>query len=141
MLHVKRLHKDATLPFRAHATDAGFDLFASQGKMIAPQQWRAVPTGIAVSIDPGKAGFIWPRSGLALNKGVMVLAGLIDSGYRGEIQVILYNADPVKHLSIQAGDKIAQLVIGAAFTDEVIEVEDFLGETDRGEKGFGSTGV
>jgi dUTP pyrophosphatase len=96
-----------------------------------------VKTGIAVSIDPGKVGLIWPRSGLA-SKGISTDAGVIDANYRGEIKVVITNGTKHRY-TIQAGDKIAQMLIQAVFPDEIIEV-DTLTDTDRGDGGFGHTG-
>jgi dUTP pyrophosphatase len=139
---VRRLDPALPLPAAAHAGDAGYDLRAREAAVIAPAGGRAaVPTGIAVAIPPGFAGLVLPRSGLALRHGVTCLnaPGLIDAGYRDEIQVILVNHDPAEPLKIEVGDRIAQLVIQAVETVEWDEVPD-LGETTRGLGGFGSTG-
>jgi dUTP pyrophosphatase len=142
MLHVKRLTESAKLPTRAYDRDAGFDLYACLDGpwKLYPAERCAISTGIAVAIDPGKVGLIWPRSGMALKDGIMVMAGVIDSGYRGEIKVILHNAGESMVL-IKTGDKIAQMLLQPVFPDEVFEVNEFSGQTDRGEQGFGSTGL
>jgi dUTP pyrophosphatase len=130
------------LPAAAHAGDAGYDLRAREAVVIAPAGGRAaVPTGIAVAIPPGFAGLVLPRSGLAFRHGITCLnaPGLIDAGYRDEIRVILVNHDPIEPFKVEAGDRIAQLVVQAVETVEWDEVAD-LGETARGRGGFGSTG-
>ena len=139
---VRRFDPALGLPAAAHPGDAGYDLRAREAVVIAPAGGRAaVPTGIAVAIPPGFAGFVLPRSGLALRNGVTCLnaPGLIDAGYRDEIRVILVNHDPSEPFEIEVGDRIAQLVVQAVGTVEWDEVAD-LGETTRGLGGFGSTG-
>jgi dUTP pyrophosphatase len=137
MLYVKRLTETAVLPTRAHPDDAGLDLYADETAVV-PEFGRAlVRTGIAVGIDPGKVGLIWPRSGLA-KSGISTDGGVIDAPYRGEIGVIVTNATPHRH-TIEAGDKIAQLLVQPIFPDTLVEVDE-LTATDRGASGFGSTG-
>lgn len=136
------LDPDLELPAAQHEGDAGYDLRAREGMVLTPGGGRAaVPTGVAVAIPPGYAGFVLPRSGLALRHGVTCLntPGLIDSGYRDEVRVILVNLDPVEPFEVHRGDRIAQLVIQRA---EVVEwtVVDALDESARGLGGFGSTG-
>ena len=129
------------LPEFAHPGDAGADLTASESVTIEPGERALVPTGLAVAIPEGFAGFVLPRSGLAIRSGITVInaPGLIDSGYRGELRVGLVNlGDSV--FVIEAGDRIAQLVIMAVTRPEFVEVDD-LDETLRGSGGFGSTGV
>ena len=130
-----------SLPTVAHAHDAGADLTAAEAVVVAPGERVLVPSGVAVAIPDGFAGFVLPRSGLAINNGVTVInaPGLIDSGYRGELKVGLVNHGEVS-FSIARGDRIAQLVIMAVVTAEFVEVEE-LDSTSRGEGGFGSTGV
>ena len=139
---LQRLDPDLPLPSYARPGDAGADLVAREDAELAPGGGRAlVPTGVALAIPPGYAGFVQPRSGLALRHGVTCLntPGLIDSGYRGEIKVLLVNTDPAEAFSVRRGDRIAQLVIlavaGAAFS-----VVDELPVSQRGEGGFGHTG-
>jgi dUTP pyrophosphatase len=139
---VRRIDPTLPLPAAQHAGDAGHDLRAREGVVLAPAGGRAaVPTGIAVAIPPGWAGLILPRSGLALRHGVTCLnaPGLIDAGYRDEIRVILVNHDPTEPFKVEVGDRIAQLVIQEVAAVEWDEVED-LGQTARGQGGFGSTG-
>ena len=140
---IVRLDADLALPTRQHDDDAGYDLVARVDATIAPAGGRVmIPTGVAVAIPSGYAGFVQPRSGLAHRNGVTVLntPGLVDSGYRDELRVILVNLDPVEEFTIRRGDRIAQLVIQRIETVEW-DVVDSLGVSDRGLGGFGSTGV
>ncbi len=138
---VVRLDPDLPLPVYAHPGDAGLDLHARCDATLAPRGGRAiVPTGIAVAIPPGHAGFVVPRSGLALRHGVGVVnaPGLIDAGYRGELQVVMLNTDPDATYVVRRGDRIAQLVVQRV--EEVAwQVVDVLDDRDRG-GGFGHTG-
>jgi dUTP pyrophosphatase len=139
---VRRLDPSLPLPSYAHVGDAGADLVAREGAVLAPAGGRAlVPTGVALAIPEGYAGFVQPRSGLALRHGVTCLntPGLIDSGYRDEIRVLLVNLDPTEKYEVQRGDRIAQLVIQAVETARFVQVDD-LPESDRGTGGFGHTG-
>jgi len=140
-LRVRRLDARATLPTRAHSGDAGLDLYALEEGVIAPGQRGSVRTGIAVEIPDGEAGLVLPRSGLAARHGIALVnaPGLIDSGYRGEIRVLLLNTDPSAPFEIASGDRIAQLVLVKVQTPQVEEVED-LAISDRGAGGFGSSG-
>jgi len=139
---VVRLDPDLPLPSYARAGDAGADLVAREPAELAPGGGRAlVPTGIALAIPVGWAGFVQPRSGLALRHGVTCLntPGLIDSGYRDEVRVLLVNLDPVEPFTVARGDRIAQLVIQRVEHADFAEVEA-LDATERGLGGFGSTG-
>jgi dUTP diphosphatase len=138
---VRRLDDDLPLPSYARAGDAGLDLIAAADTTLAPGERVAVPTGIAVAIPAGYAGFVHARSGRALREGLALAnaPGLIDSGYRGEVKVVVVNLDPATEIHIKRGDKIAQLVIQAVAQAELQEVDD-LPVTDRGDGGFGSTG-
>ena len=140
-VEVVRLDRSLPLPAYARPDDAGLDLRASEAVTIAPGGRALVPTGIAVAIPPGFAGFVLPRSGLALRHGVSVLnaPGLIDAAYRGEVKVLLVNHDPASPVTIERGDRVAQLVIQAVGFVELVEVAT-LPESDRGAGGFGSTG-
>ncbi len=140
---MKRLDPEAALPSYASPGDAGADLVASESVVLAAGGGRAlVPTGAAIAIPEGYAGFVQPRSGLALRHGVTVLntPGLIDSGYRGELKVLLVNTDPDEDFAIERGDRIAQLVIQRVEHVDFIEVGE-LSDSARGDGGFGSTGV
>ena len=141
-IRIHRLDPDVKLPERRHAGDAGYDLFARTDARLTPGGGRAlVPTGVAVAIPEGYAGFVQPRSGLALRHGVTCLntPGLIDAGYRDEISVLLVNLDPRLAFDVQRGDRIAQLVIQRVHEVEWDEVES-LDDTARGIGGWGSTG-
>jgi dUTP pyrophosphatase len=139
---VVRLDGDLPLPGYARTGDAGADLVARTDVLLAAAGGRAaVPTGVAVAIPAGYAGFVQPRSGLALRHGVTCLntPGLIDSGYRDELAVLLVNTDPTVDYQVRRGDRIAQLVIQRVERAEFVPVEA-LDSTDRGTGGFGSTG-
>lgn len=140
-LRVTRLNDAAIVPTYAHVGDAGLDLSASETFELKPGERAAVPTGIAVEIPEGYAGFVHARSGRALREGLALVnaPGLIDSGYRGEIKVIVVNLDPTSPIYIKAGEKIAQLVVQPVEIVVVEKVED-LSDTERGVGGFGSTG-
>lgn len=141
-LEIRRLDPGLPLPAYAHTGDAGMDLFAAEDAVLEPMERKLVPTGIAVAIPEGYAGFVQPRSGLAIKQGLSLVntPGLIDSHYRGEIKVIAINLDPATPIRITRGDKIAQFVIQAVVRADLVEV-DALDVTARGEGGFGSTGV
>lgn len=141
-LEIKRLDPQLPLPRYAHEGDAGLDIYAAEDCTLAPGHRALVATGIAVAIPQGCAGFVQPRSGLAVRHGLSLVntPGLIDSHYRGEIKVIAVNLDRETPIEIRRGDKIAQLVIQRVERCELAEV-DALDETTRGEGGFGSTGV
>ena len=138
----QRLHADAVVPERAYTGDAGLDLVACERAEIGPGERATVGTGLAVAIPEGHAGFVQPRSGLAADHGVTVLntPGLIDSGYRGEVRVILLNTDADASYVVEPGMRIAQLVLSATVQASICEVSS-LDETRRGVGGFGSTGT
>jgi dUTP pyrophosphatase len=141
-LKIFRLAKDLPLPSYAHPGDAGLDLYSNEDVVLRPFERKLVGTGIRIEIPRGYAGFVQPKSGRAAKEGLSIVntPGLIDSGYRGEVGVILINLDPQKEIVIKRGEKIAQLVIQKVEEVEVIEVDN-LTETSRGEGGFGSTGI
>jgi dUTP pyrophosphatase len=141
-LVLKRLDPELPLPSYAHPGDAGMDLYSAISIDIAPGERALIPTGVALGIPEGFAGFVQPRSGLALRSGLSLVntPGLIDSHYRGEVKLIAINLDPTTAVSIGRGDKIAQLVLQRVEHAEVAEVDE-LDETVRGEGGFGSSGV
>lgn len=140
-LQVKRLDPRATLPARAHDDDAGFDLCALDGITLKPGERALVATGIAIALPAGTVGLVVPRSGLAAKHGLTLVnsPGIIDAGYRGEIRCILLNTDATEPIEINAGDRIAQLVVQRVEAPAVLEVEE-LPPTMRGGGGFGSTG-
>ena len=141
-LPLKRLDADVPLPTYAHDGDAGLDLHSTQDITLDPGRRALIPTGIALAIPDGHAGFVLPRSGLAARAGLSLVnsPGLIDSHYRGEVKVIAINLDSETPIHIRRGDKIAQLVIQRVESVAIIEVAE-LEQTIRGERGFGSTGV
>jgi dUTP pyrophosphatase len=138
---VRRLDPDLPLPAYAREGDAGLDLLAATSVTLAPGERALVGTGIAVAIPEGYAGFVQPRSGLALRHGLGLVnsPGLIDSGYRGEIAVILVNHDPDVAVKVERGDKVAQLVVVPVPRARLVECDE-LPESARGSGGFGSTG-
>jgi dUTP pyrophosphatase len=140
-LRVRRLDDRARLPTRAYPGDAGLDLCALDDAVLGPGERTSVRTGIAIEIPDGQAGLVLPRSGLARRHGISVVnaPGLIDAGYRGEIQVLLLNTDRAAAFSISAGDRIAQLLIVSVQTPDVLEVDE-LALSQRGAGGFGSSG-
>ena len=140
-LLVTRLDPGLPLPERAHSGDAGFDLRSAIDVGIRPGERAVVPTGVAVAIPEGFAGLVQPRSGLAARHGLGIVnsPGLIDSGYRGEVKVIVINLDPSEPIKIARGDKIAQLVVYPV-PHLVIREVPALPATERGEGGFGSSG-
>jgi dUTP pyrophosphatase len=139
-LPFKRLDENATLPVRAYPGDAGLDLAAVERVELAPGARALVATGLAVAIPDGHAGFVHPRSGLAAKHGITIVnaPGLVDSGYRGELKIILLNTDPAEPFVVEPGMRIAQLVVVPVATPEPIEVAE-LPNAERGEKGFGSS--
>jgi dUTP pyrophosphatase len=136
-LKVKRIHDSAKLPSYGHKGDAGLDLFSSNNCVLTKGEVKAIATGIQVEIPVGYVGLVWDKSGISLN-GIHRLAGVIDSGYRGEVKVVMANLGD-RDFSVEKGMKIAQLLIQPILEVTVINV-DKLGETSRGENGFGSTG-
>jgi dUTP diphosphatase len=141
-LRVKRLDPRATIPTRAYPHDAGLDLYALDDIELDAGARASVRTGIAVEIPEGQAGLVLPRSGLAARHGIALVnaPGLIDPGYRGELQVLLLNTDRDLMCTIAAGDRIAQLVLVGVHTPAVQEVAE-LAASVRGEGGFGSSGA
>jgi dUTP pyrophosphatase len=139
---VQRLHPDARTPAAAYPGDAGLDLAAVEEATIPPGGRAVIGTGLAVAIPAGHAGFVQPRSGLAARHGITVVnsPGLIDSGYRGELRVVLQNTDGERPFQVRVGDRIAQLVVLAVPVVAVQEVEELPG-SERAERGFGSSAV
>jgi dUTP pyrophosphatase len=141
-IRVTRLRDEAVLPARAHAGDAGLDLSTCERVELAPGERAVVPTGVAVALPAGYAGFVQPRSGLASRHGISIVnsPGLIDSGYRGEVKVVLLNTDPEATWVAEPGERIAQLVVLAIPELELLEVDE-LPASERGTAGFGSSGA
>ena len=139
-LPIRRLRPDAALPARAYSGDAGFDLAACERVELGPGERALVGTGLAVAIPDGYAGFVQPRSGLAARHGITIVntPGLVDSGYRGELQVILLNTDRERSFVVEPGMRIAQLLVVPVAELELEEVEE-LPASERGVRGFGSS--
>jgi dUTP pyrophosphatase len=139
---VARLHPEARIPVPAYADDAGLDLSSIERVTLAPGERRTIGTGLAVAIPPGYAGFVQPRSGLAAKRGIAVVnsPGLIDSGYRGELRVVLLNTDRDEEFAVEVGDRIAQLVILSVPQVRMVEVDE-LPDSERSASGFGSSAV
>lgn len=139
MIQFKKLTNSAVIPKRQHMHDAGFDLCADSAALVVFGHQTTVPTGIAVAIPHGYVGLVKPRSGLAVKFGIDTMAGVIDAGFRGEVNVILTCEKSGPGIDIAKGERIAQLIVVPVMLDSV-EVTT-LGDTDRGENGFGSTGI
>ena len=139
---IKRLDPSVELPAYAYQGDAGLDLRANESIRLKPFERAMVSTGLAIAIPDGYAGFVQPRSGLAIKRGLSIVntPGLIDAHYRGELKIIAINLDPELDLVIERGERIAQLVIQEVPSVELVEVEE-LDATDRGNGGFGSSGM
>ena len=139
-LPIRRLREDAVLPERAYAGDAGLDLAACERHELEPGERASVGTGLAVAIPEGYAGFVQPRSGLAARHGITIVntPGLVDSGYRGELRVILLNTDAREPFVVEPGMRIAQLVVLPVPELEFTEVDE-LPDSERGVRGFGSS--
>jgi dUTP diphosphatase len=139
-LPIQRLRSDAVIPERAYSGDAGLDLAACERVELAPGERALVGTGLAVAIPEGYAGYVQPRSGLAARHGLTIVnsPGLVDSGYRGELRVVLLNTDSAEPFVVEPGMRIAQLVVLALPEFEIVEVEE-LPESERGVRGFGSS--
>lgn len=141
-ISIKKLHSAAQIPGYAYSGDAGVDLRSVESLTLEPFQRAMVPTGLAIALPEGYAGFVLPRSGLAAKHGISIVnaPGLIDSNYRGELKVVLVNTDSHDSFSIEAGDRIAQLVVMPVPCVNFNEVDE-LPDSERGEGGFGSSGV
>jgi len=139
-LPIRRLRDDAIVPARAYDGDAGLDLAASERVVLAPGERATVGTGLAIAIPEGHAGFVQPRSGLAAKSGITIVntPGLVDSGYRGELKVILLNTDEHEAFVVEPGMRIAQLVVMPVPVVDPVEVDE-LPESERGVRGFGSS--
>lgn len=139
-MKIKLIDKNSKLPTRGTEHAAGYDLYSLHDYYVYPQEWTMVKTGITMEIPSGYYGRIAPRSGLAYKHGIDTLAGVIDSDYRGEIGVILLNTHKEQIFTIKAGDRIAQIIFEKYYTFD-FNLVDSLEETNRGEGGFGSTGI
>lgn len=141
-IEFKLLHELAQAPTYAHDGDAGADLVCIEDVTLAPGERSLVSTGVAIALPAGYVGLVHPRSGLAAKHGIGIVntPGTIDSGYRGELKICLINLDSSESVSLPAGSRIAQLVIQEVTSARFIQVQE-LGETERNDKGFGSTGI
>ena len=142
-VHIKKLNDTGTtgeskIPTRANESDAGYDLYSTQKGVIAAKERKVIKTGIAIAIPPGYYGRVAPRSGLAVKKGIDVLAGVIDSGYRGEVGVVLQNLSN-EDFYFSEGERIAQLILEQCNTISWVDVDE-LKDSERSDGGFGSTG-
>lgn len=138
-VQLQKLDVEAKLPSYAHQGDAGMDVYALQTVELNPGQRTIVPTGIAMAVPQGYVALVWDKSGRAVKNGITTMAGVIDAGYRGEVGIVIYNASN-EVVTIDKHEKVAQILIQPVVSAELEEV-DSLDETDRGEGGFGSTGV
>lgn len=138
-IKVVLVEKNARMPERSNPTDAGADLFSIESAMIHPGERRIIGTGISLELPEGFYGRVAPRSGLAAKHGVDVLAGVVDSSYRGEIKVVLLNTDRHNTFHVEKGDRIAQLIVESHFNFPFVQ-SDTISNSDRGQGGFGSTG-
>lgn len=141
-LQIRKLREDAVVPSRAYDGDAGLDLSSCEHAVLEPGERATVGTGLAVAIPDGHAGFVQPRSGLAARHGITIVnaPGLVDSGYRGEIRIVLLNTDARESFVVEPGMRIAQLVVVPVASVDPVESEE-LPESERGVRGFGSSAV
>lgn len=137
-IKIKRFHKDSKIPTYAHVGDAGMDLFCVEEFQLKPGERNSIPIGLAFEIPEGYVGLVWDKSGLSHKYGLRTLGGVIDSGYRGEVKIGLINLSD-KIINFEKGHQIAQLLIQKIEHPQIEETTE-LSETERGEKGFGSTG-
>ena len=140
MIRIKKVDPEAKVPSRANPTDAGADLCSVENITIAPQSRVLVSTGISLQIPDGYYGRVAPRSGLAVKNGIDVLAGVIDSGYRGVVGVVLYNTDKEKSFEVKKGDRIAQIIFEQHWNFSFKETDDLI-DSERSINGFGSSGI
>ena len=138
-LKIKKLKENAKPIKYAHKGDAGLDVYSAENKTIKAGEREVIETGIAIAIEEGYVALVWDKSGLAAKSGIKTMAGVIDSGYRGEVKIVLLNTNK-EDFEITEGDKIAQILIQKIEQAEIEEVQD-LDDTTRGEGGFGSTGT
>ncbi|MFA6551889.1 MAG: dUTP diphosphatase [Candidatus Paceibacterota bacterium] len=137
-LKIKRLNKDAPIPSYGHKGDAAFDLYAAEKTVVSPNERKSIPVGIQMEIPNGYAGLVWDKSGLSHNNGIKTLGGVIDSIFRGEVRVGVINLGKEPY-TFEKNHKVAQMIIQKVEEVKIEEVEE-LSETERGEKGWGSTG-
>lgn len=142
VMPTKKLSPLAVVPENAYQGDAGYDLYATEEMVLKPFERALIPTGLAIQIPEGYAGFVLPRSGMAIKQGLSLVnaPGLIDSNYRGELKAIAINLDPANDIQVHVGDRIAQLVVMKVENVHFDQVEE-LDDSERGEGGFGSSGI
>ena len=138
-IKIKKINSDAILPKYAHRGDAGMDLFSAEELILKPKHRIAVKTGISIELPKDYVGLVWDKSGVVLKSGIKTIAGVMDSGYRGEYKIVLVNLSS-NNFEIKKGQKIAQLLIQKIETPK-IEIAEELSKTKRGEGGFGSSGI
>jgi dUTP pyrophosphatase len=138
-LKIKKLTKEAITPRYAHPGDAGMDLFSNEEAVIRPHERKLISTGLAMAIPEGFVGLIWDRSGIASKHGLKTMAGVVDSNYRGEVKILMHNLSP-EEFKVEKGMRIAQMLVQPIAVKGIQEVDD-LEETNRGDSGFGSTGI
>lgn len=138
-IKIKKLSADAIIPRYANPSDAGMDFFARENAQVSPGERKLISTGIALAIPPGYVGLIWDKSGIATKFGIKTMAGVIDAGYRGEIKILVHNLSTTPY-TFEKGSKVAQLLIQPVEQRSLIVVDE-LDETERGEGGFGSSGL
>ncbi len=139
-IKVQKIHRDAILPSYAYRGDAGMDIYSCEEAVIQPKSKALIKTGVKIAIPEGYAGFVWDKSGLAVKHDLTTMAGVLDSGYRGELTVVIVNLGD-KEYRVEGRQKIAQLVIKPVISANIVEVENIDNRTSRGEKRFGSSGL
>ncbi len=138
-IHIKKTSETAKLPSYANPNDAGMDFYANESMIVEAGERKLISTGIAMAIPQGHVGLIWDKSGIATKHGLKTMAGVIDSGYRGEVKILVHNLSSEPY-TIEQGNKIAQMLIQPVHQKQIVEVGS-LEETQRGEGGFGSSGL
>jgi|TARA_R110000765_G_scaffold297250_1_gene392341 dUTP pyrophosphatase len=138
LIKAKKLDPEAIIPTKSHQSDAGWDLYALESGHVTPKGKALIKTGVSLEIPDGFVGLIWPRSGLAVKSGIDVFAGVVDSGYRGDVGVCLYNSED-SAFEFKKGDRIAQILFQEVPNFKIQETTE-LDRTSRGEEGFGSSG-
>jgi dUTP pyrophosphatase len=138
-VRIQKLDLNATIPSYAHPGDAGMDIYSNEDATIAPGERSAVKTGIAMAVPEGYVALVWDKSGRALKEGLTTMAGVVDSGYRGEVMIVMLNTS-TSDAEIKKGQKLAQILVQPVASPELVEVES-LDESSRGTGGFGSTGL
>lgn len=138
-LYIHKIDPEAHIPEYAHPGDAGMDIFSNEDILLEPQERRAIKTGIAMQVPEGYVGLVWDKSGRALKEGLSTMAGVIDSGYRGEVMIVILNTSVTK-IQIVRGQKLAQILIQPFISPKIVELAS-LDDSSRGNRGFGSTGL